>query len=1113
MPLWKLKSLQARLFTIVLLAMLPALFMALLMALDRYTEAKRAAVASSQQLARSYSAEGRMLFDRAKTVMGKMAADHAAHLPGGQACTQALSLHSRLYPEYADLTLSLPDGRILCGGSPGRLTLAAEPWFKETLRERTLVVGRYAGSPTAGMGGDPARLPLALPVQGPDGTARAVLSMSLDLRTLAGILDDMPLPEGAAVTLIDRSGVILARFPEAPDTLGRMAPDADGFLSGLLANGQATWQSVGVDGVERIYFLSSLLEQRDRGLFLRIGMPSAVAFAGAKAELSRNLGLLAAMTSLALLLTWLFSSAMVLSQVKKLWLATRKLAEGDLSHRIGMTGSGELAELAMAFDSMAGALESHTSLLVRAERRYRDIFDNSVGGIFQTTPEGRIRSANPALARMLGYGSPEELMGSVQDVGREIYADPGTRQEVLGRLRREGVLQGHELRARHKDGRLLWLSLDARATLDASGAVVGYEGTATDITYRKAMEETLRAKQEKLQALMDNSPTLISIKDEHGRFVMANRRHQELHGLPQDCAGKAVEDIFPPEEAWRIREEDRRVLAAGRSMTFQRSLSVGGQQRYFLVVKFPLCDETGRPNRVCGIAYDMTDYELVREALRQSEEKYRTMVQTSPDLIWMLDPEGFVVEANNASRELLGYDPAELRGLSFRLLFHPKDVAAHDREQVLPRLAGQKCGSLPPPKLINERRQPPRATQHLEVRLIPKAGAEQPEPRHFELSSCGLWRDMAFLGSMVVIRDISERRRAVAALRESRELLAHTQAIGRIGGWTINLDTRERQWTDELRRMLGVAGEHLPDFEDCASFVDPEDRARYLEAVRRAQEHGEAFDLELMLARTGTEQRWVRFMGRRMDRDGARILSGSVQDITDKKSLEMLRDDIDSIIRHDLKSPLNGIINLPRLILDDNNLSEAQVEYLLYIEESGRKMLRQVEMSLDILKIERGQHQAEPGPMDLLPVLREILGGMREAARRKGCALEIELDGRPVDENSAFPVLAEERLCYPMLANLLQNALEASPPGERVLISLGPGPGPEVRIRNQGAVPEEIRERFFEKYVTRGKRRGTGLGTYSASLFARVQGGGVRLDASEEGATTVVVRLPGAIAH
>ncbi|GEM_PF-1256660 len=1108
MPLKKLNSLHSRLFAIVLLAMLPVLVMALLMTRDRHVESKANAVAASRQLAQQYSGEGKALFDRVRILLAEITALPEVQSLDSAACAQILAVQGRVHQAYGPIILSRPDGGIIASyrNRPGRPSPLDRSLLRDVLLEKTFLVGGYQ----AASGTEPERLPVALPVLAKDGSVLAVLSMSLDLRVLADLLDDLALPEGAAVSIIDRAGTILARYPADSKAVGQPAPEAKSFLPGVHSREGATWESAGVDGVERIYFIAPLLQQGQRDIVLRVGMPKAQVLAAADQGLVRDLSFIAAMTLLAFFTTWLFSNAFVLKQVKKLWLATRQMSEGDYAHRIGATGCGELVELSMAFDGMADVLESKTASLTTAERKYRKIFEHSVNGIFQTTPEGRMLEANPALASMLGYDSPEALIKNVRDIGSQLYAEPEIREEVLRRLWRDGVISGFEMPAKRANGERIWVSLNVHVVHNNVGIISYFEGSAADITYRKTVEQELCRKQEKLQALLDHSPALITIKDAQGRYVLGNRMHQEVHGLDRSAIGKSMEDLFTPEEARRIREEDRKVLAEGRPQTFQRAICIKGVVRHFLAAKFPLCDESGRPDRVCSISYDVTEYEQVREALRQSEEKYRTMIQTSPDLIWMVDPQGFVVESNIASRDLLGYDPEELRGMHLRQLLHPEDMQAYDRDLVLPLYVGMKKALALAPSLINERRGLPRCSRDMAVRLRPRGSVgSAPDPRQFELSSCGLWQNMTFLGTMLVIRDVTERKQAEQALRENQELLAQTQSLGQIGGWSVNLETRARKWTDELRILLGYEGETLPDLEEAAAFVSPEDRHLYIEAVRKAEDLGEAIDVELRLVRQGACQRWVRFIGRRTDKDGARVLTGSFQDITDRKNLDRLRDDIDNIIRHDLKTPLNGIINLPQIIMSGSNLTPEQIEYLRYIEMGGIKMLRQVEMSLDIMKIERGHYRYNPYPFDLLAVIKSIAKEMQGVVQRKKLSLEVLLEGEPITESSAFRVLGEERLCSPLLSNLIANAFEASPVGERIAIALRGGAEPVVSIRNVGAVPLDIRERLFEKFVTSGKAKGTGLGTYSARLFAMAQGGTVELDASEEGATIMLVRLPG----
>lgn len=146
--------------------------------------------------------------------------------------------------------------------------------------------------------------------------------------------------------------------------------------------------------------------------------------------------------------------------------------------------------------------------LRRAEEKYRGIFENSAEGIFQTTTDGCIVTANPMMARILGYESPEQLSGSVRSVARELYVDPGQRQELVERIRRDGVVYRFEARLRRRDGSDIWTSITATAIKDGNGDVIGYEGNLEDITSRKLAEERLRRTLDRLLALHEAGSVL-----------------------------------------------------------------------------------------------------------------------------------------------------------------------------------------------------------------------------------------------------------------------------------------------------------------------------------------------------------------------------------------------------------------------------------------------------------------------------------------------------------------------------------------------------------------------------------------------------------------------------
>ncbi|MEN8215375.1 MAG: hybrid sensor histidine kinase/response regulator [Pseudomonadota bacterium] len=232
------------------------------------------------------------------------------------------------------------------------------------------------------------------------------------------------------------------------------------------------------------------------------------------------------------------------------------------------------------------------------------------------------------------------------------------------------------------------------------------------------------------------------------------------------------------------------------------------------------------------------------------------------------------------------------------------------------------------------------------------------------------------------------------------------------------------------------------------------------------------------------------------------------------KALEeaaILRDNVDRIIQHDLKTPLNGIIGFSSLLhIKYSKLDEQQRKKIIKeIEKSGYKMLEMINLFLNLYKMETGTYQYSPEPVDILPVLKRIVNETKHLADAKGLSFKMAVNNQPVTDK--FIAQGERLLCYSMLANLFKNAIEASPKTGPLTVSLFNEKESTaiISIHNQGAVPREIREKFFDKYVTAGKSGGTGLGTYSAKLMAETQEGSIQFETSEETGTTVTVHLVG----
>ncbi|MBF0620368.1 MAG: hybrid sensor histidine kinase/response regulator [Magnetococcales bacterium] len=221
------------------------------------------------------------------------------------------------------------------------------------------------------------------------------------------------------------------------------------------------------------------------------------------------------------------------------------------------------------------------------------------------------------------------------------------------------------------------------------------------------------------------------------------------------------------------------------------------------------------------------------------------------------------------------------------------------------------------------------------------------------------------------------------------------------------------------------------------------------------------------------------------------------------KEAALLREEVERISRHDLKGPLSAVIGLPQLLACEENLTEEQQEWVAQIEHAGYRMLDMINHSLDLYRMETGQYPYQPSMIEMDKVIQHVVSELGSLASSLSATVQL-IDNR--DQQRAVP--GEELLCYTLFANLIKNAIEASE-NSAVTIQLDDQDSwLSIRIHNNQMVPIEIQKRFFEKYATSGKNRGTGLGTYSAQLITETQAGKLFMETSKKEGTIVTILLP-----
>lgn len=289
--------------------------------------------------------------------------------------------------------------------------------------------------------------------------------------------------------------------------------------------------------------------------------------------------------------------------------------------------------------------------LRKAENKYRSIIENAVDGIFQTSPEGAFLTVNQAMARILGFASPEDLMQQRSDIAMQGYVDPQRREEFKRLMASDGAVSNFEYEVYRKDGTKIWISENAKAIRDDTGRILRYEGSFNEITERKKTENALRESDKKFHQLADN------ITD---AFWIRSPDMSEVHYLSpafERIWGRSVESLYAKPQQWSdfILPEDReRVLAAFDALT-EHNLSLdieyrivrpGGEIRWIRVRGFQVWDSAGSLIRHIGIVTDTTDRKLAEEELQFRNLILTTQQEASIDGILVVDENARIISYN-----------------------------------------------------------------------------------------------------------------------------------------------------------------------------------------------------------------------------------------------------------------------------------------------------------------------------------------------------------------------------------------------------------------------------------------------------------------------------------
>ncbi len=561
--------------------------------------------------------------------------------------------------------------------------------------------------------------------------------------------------------------------------------------------------------------------------------------------------------------------------------------------------------------------------LQESEAKFRSLVEQSSDWIWEIDRNGVFTYVSPKVSEIVGYAAAELLSKTTFDL-----MTPEKRQRFMALLEPFFLAQKPFTRLEktliHKDGNPVVLETSGSPIFDCQGVLQGYRGIARDISERKQAEQALQASEARLQAILDSSTAVIYMMDTQNRYMLINRQYEELfHTTQAQIAGQTIDECWPKKVADALVANNWEVLAAGTAVEFEETVPHDDGLHTYITNKVPVYDSSGTPYAVCGVSTDITDRKQAEVALRESEERYRRLVDLSPEAI-LVYSDGKVVYCNPAGAKLYrAASPEAMVGQSAWNFVHPDY-----RALVAERVEQSEATGEP--------------TRPLEVKVVRLDG------EIIDAESVGV--PIIYEGKparQVLVRDISDRKRVEAALQQARdqleirvqertrELAKANEALQKeiaerklieqellhsnerfqlaasavncvIYDWDIQRNTVERTAAGLLNVLGYSPQEAQPTTNWWKSRVHPDDRQHTCQQVWSAlANNGSDFAVEYRIRHRSNQYRYVWDKGiivRNSDGQAIRVV-GSFLDISDRKQVE------DQLLHDALHDQLTGLSN------------------------------------------------------------------------------------------------------------------------------------------------------------------------------------------------------------
>ena len=640
---------------------------------------------------------------------------------------------------------------------------------------------------------------------------------------------------------------------------------------------------------------------------------------------------------------------------------------------------------------------------------------------------------------------------------------------------------------------------------------------------RKRIEAELKTQRDYLTKVIDLSPSFIFARNRQGEFTLANQSLAKAYGTTVEniLSNKHDGDFLPDQlVAKGILQEDLDIMESQQAKFFplKEVTDLEGNQTYLQVIKSPIIGENGQANGVLGVAVDVTEEHLARQKAEQERQLKESIIATMPDLLVIVDKKNNKADFFNSSGELLGYSYSEIENPYefFISRIHPDDLNAAI-------------------KTFREKIEEASDTDILETpyRMLNKKGEWQWFQERSKVFS--RFEDGSVKEYLVVLQEITERRKAEEALRESEQRLDMAISASNLGIWDWNIQTGETTYNEQWAKMLGFELTELAQsVEVFLQLIHPEDQAKTWAAIQyHINKKTPFFELEFRMKTKDGQWKWIYDRGRVMlwDDYGVPMRATGVHlDIDERKRTEMtlaekfqeldeknqeLKRYIDSnmqlenfayIASHDLKEPLRTIGNFSQLLSRryKEQLEGAGQEYLDFIIGGVKNMNQLIEDLLAYSRVNTEEHTIEK--INLNDLLTLIQHGLSNYIEEKEAIIQVDVMPQEI--------LANRTKVKQLFQNLLINAIKFHKPDEKpeVYISFEEtNTHWQFKVRDKGiGIEKDFHEKIFllfKKLHNRRDYQGTGIGLALCKKIVDQHKGKIWVDSELGKGTTFLFTL------